>query len=136
MNMGLYQKGIKAKISEHFCSTDFDCQCKRPTCKTTKIAKELLEALEAVITDTGLKLTFTSAYRCPKHNTEVGGAKSSQHPQGTATDIICSEKDTALYESIEKHFNAIGDGRNWKGFVHGDVRNIDRTKIRFTYPIS
>jgi len=32
---------------------------------------------------------LNSAYRCDKHNSEVGGAKNSAHTKGLAVDIKC-----------------------------------------------
>jgi len=76
----------------------------------------------------GLPIIINSAYRCPKHNKEVGGAESSWHLQ-FATDIrpdIGNEKDVQqLYKiALAQNWGGIGLYTSW---VHLDMRpNITR----------
>jgi peptidoglycan hydrolase-like protein with peptidoglycan-binding domain len=51
------------------------------------VHRQLLEALEALRAHVGRPLSIISGYRSESHNKAVGGAKSSQHTYGTATDL-------------------------------------------------
>ncbi len=51
----------------------------------------LAEGLERVRMLTGFPLEISSGYRCPKLNSLIGGAKTSQHTQGLAADFTCAE---------------------------------------------
>lgn len=47
----------------------------------------ILEPLRTELVKKNRHLVITSAYRCPRLNEQVGGAKNSQHLRGEATDI-------------------------------------------------
>lgn len=49
----------------------------------------------------GLPVRISSGYRCPELNAEVGGAESSQHRKGEASDIYAVLPDGSRMESIE-----------------------------------
>jgi hypothetical protein len=51
----------------------------------------LARGLEQVRTLTGFPLEISSGYRCPKLNSRVGGATTSQHTRGQAADFTCAE---------------------------------------------
>lgn len=51
----------------------------------------LAKGLERVQALTEFPLEISSAYRCPKLNRRVGGAKTSQHTLGQAADFTCAE---------------------------------------------
>jgi len=56
-----------------------------------KNLRRLAKGLEQVQALTGFPLELSSAYRCPKLNARVGGAKTSQHTLGQAADFTCAE---------------------------------------------
>jgi len=51
----------------------------------------LAQGLEQVRTLTGFPLDISSGYRCPRLNSRVGGARTSQHTRGQAADFTCAE---------------------------------------------
>lgn len=53
---------------------------------------EMLERIRATL---GRPVVVTSGYRCERLNLAVGGATTSDHPQGHAADIICPGYGTA-----------------------------------------
>ena len=109
-------------LSEHFSKKEMECRC----CGDLKINMALVLALEDLRKLTGGKeITVNCAYRCPKHNAEVGGVSDSQHLLGNAADIKCKgltpKQLAALAEKVER-FNKGGIGI-YPTFVHVDVRN-------------
>lgn len=52
----------------------------------------------------GRPIVISSGYRCPELNKAVGGVATSQHLKGEAADIVCKDKDDALYllAAVEK----------------------------------
>lgn len=116
-----WKKGQYLKLSKNFSSKEFE----NSTDKEFFLDPELINKLELVREEFGQSITVTSGYRSPAHNAKIGGSKSSQHCLGKAADIrpSASSKEALdkLYSICEKHFEAVGDGRN-KGFVHVDTR--------------
>jgi len=71
-------------VSQHFRAREFACK----HCGWIKVDRELLvqlEKLRSVAFPHGLSVV--SGYRCQAHNRDIGGARNSQHLQGTAADI-------------------------------------------------
>lgn len=116
-----WKKGQYLKLSKNFSSKEFE----NSTDKEFFLDPELIDKLELVREEFGQSIAVTSGYRSPAHNAKIGGSKSSQHCLGKAADIrpSASSKEALdkLYSICEKHFEAVGDGRN-KGFVHVDTR--------------
>jgi uncharacterized protein YcbK (DUF882 family) len=118
-----FLKKDNKKLSPHFNSKEFECNCKK--CDWQYIEDSLLQKLEKVRELYGKPIKITSGYRCPEHNRAIGGAANSSHVSGMAVDIqpsvvILDELDD-LYDICYNIFDNIGDGRN-KGFIHVDVR--------------
>jgi hypothetical protein len=78
----------KASASANFWWTDFRCGCGGvfAQCRLLLVRRELLWSLEHYRTVVGAT-RIVSGYRCPTHNSEVGGASNSQHMYGTAADL-------------------------------------------------
>jgi uncharacterized protein YcbK (DUF882 family) len=80
----------KEQITPHFKATEFVCP---DGCSDFKISRLLVERLEAFrpmleqLTGFEHPINVLSGYRCPKHNTTVGGATNSFHMKGCAADI-------------------------------------------------
>jgi uncharacterized protein YcbK (DUF882 family) len=78
-------------------------------------------------------MTLTNAYRCPKHNKEVGGVPNSQHILGKACDIQVNDMspkevfDTIATLIEHGHISEGGLGL-YNTFVHYDIR---KTKARW-----
>lgn len=120
-----FKKLENKQLTKHFNSSEFECPCKECKNATQYISSELLELLEEVREKYGKPIVVTSGYRCPAHNVNIGGAKSSSHLAGLAADIspklITLDELDILYEICYNTFSNIGDGRS-KKFVHVDVR--------------
>lgn len=100
------------------------CGCRVPTGVDRNLA-QLAQALQQLRDLAGVPLIVTSGYRCPAHNTSIGGARGSQHVFGSAADIwskhLTPQEIKALAEKIPAFANGgIGLYSRW---VHVDVRN-------------
>lgn len=97
----------------------FACKC----CGVDRVKDRAKAALLALETAMDLTFTVTSAYRCPRHNKAVGGARSSRHTLACdAFDILWPNDETRkelIEVAIRCGFNGIGLG---KTFVHLDMR--------------
>lgn len=74
------------KLSPHFSKVEMACRC----CGNLKIEDRLLSALETLRNLAGAPVIVHDAYRCPKHNEEIGGVPDSEHEQGLAADVRIS----------------------------------------------
>lgn len=111
------------KLSEHFDSSEFACKCGCGGLNNgLDINHKLVEVLEKMRVLAGKPLVLSCAYRCPKHNAEVGGVSNSQHIYGTAADVQVPDGISVnnLY-NIAEQAGADGIGRYEWG-VHVDVR--------------
>ena len=104
---------------KHFKLKEFDCPC----CLENFMNYEFLERVDAFREVFGSPLTVNSGYRCPKHNTDVGGKSKSLHMLGFAADIsmlhmMPHQRDKLLRLALEK-FKGVGIGKN---FIHVDGR--------------
>jgi len=72
------------KITPNFSQEEFMCRC---GCGLMAINPALVQRLQVIHDIVSLPIEIWSGYRCKKHNTEVGGAKSSLHMLGNASDI-------------------------------------------------
>ena len=71
------------KLSPHFSKNEMACHC----CGDLKIDQRLLGGLESLRKLAGAPVIVHDAYRCPKHNEEVGGVADSEHTRGLAADV-------------------------------------------------
>lgn len=135
----VWTKGEKFKLTDHFSTAEFACQCSYADCKEQRISKSLIKKVEAIRVEVGQPLVVTSAYRCQKHQAYIRSSgqstvvaqKLSQHELGKAVDI--RPKDalgirTTFLAICEKQFQAIGLSDR---FLHCDLRGPD--KIRWEY---
>jgi len=93
-------------------------------CGANECKKSLVDALEAFRTLSGKPVIVTSAYRCPQHNAEAGGAGRSEHVEGLAADIRVEGMTATQMEALARKVPAIrGIGRNdHQEYIHVDVR--------------
>jgi hypothetical protein len=104
---------------QYFRAEEFVCPC----CGKILLDTDLIMKLEDLRHMLGEPIVILSAYRCPKHNKEVGGVPNSAHTKGMAVDIKCVNSNYRykvlninFYNQIG--FNRIGIG---KDFIHLDV---------------
>lgn len=118
------------KISTHFSREEFACKCSYD-CGFASVDVVLLRLLEEARTHFGEPITITSAWRCDKHNTDVGGGLKSQHKIGRACDIVVKNiHSDKVYEFFNNRYpTSLGLGRYPNnGFTHIDTRD---TKSRW-----
>jgi zinc D-Ala-D-Ala carboxypeptidase len=80
------------------------CRC----CGVLKIDPALVRACIDLERDLGTLLQPTNCYRCPKHNAEVGGARTSRHMDGRAIDIMIPNVNRIRFEmAARKYFGGL-----------------------------
>ena len=109
------------KLSPHFSKAEMACRC----CGNLKIEDRLLSALETLRNLAEAPVIVHDAYRCPKHNEEIGGVTDSEHEHGLAADVRISGLSLQqMYElalQVPEFANG-GIGAYDGGFLHVDVR--------------
>tara|TARA_R110000765_G_scaffold288882_3_gene385097 strand:- start:483 stop:743 length:261 start_codon:yes stop_codon:yes gene_type:complete len=75
----------------------------------------------------GFPIRINSAYRCPTHNANIGGAKHSKHLEGLAADIDVMGAEAKVVADIVEQLmesGAIPNGGlgRYKTFTHVDIR--------------
>lgn len=127
----------RGDLSEHFSASEFRCHCggKLPGCANVLVLRQLLESLETYRKHLGHPVHIVSGYRCPKHNAAAGGAKASQHINGTAADV----PPEAAHGVVQGW--RIASGMGWAragahaGLVcHLDVRHVLGGPATVTHP--
>lgn len=98
------------KRSEEWC----------PCCQQGGLLPDFRDKLNLARAIAGIPFVLNSAFRCEKHNQEVGGSDTSSHLVGCAVDIKCTDSRSRwliVYALINAGFNRIGVG---KTFIHVD----------------
>jgi uncharacterized protein YcbK (DUF882 family) len=111
-----------ASLSAHFTKEEMACRC----CGDLKIEERLLSGLETLRKIANAAIVVQDAYRCPKHNEEVGGTADSEHTRGLAADVrIPGLSLQEMYDLARKvpEFENGGIGAYDGGFLHLDVRD-------------
>ena len=84
----------------------------------------------------GKPITVNSGYRCPLHNSKVGGVANSQHMRGEAADVSCEDNKrlaeiieaNGKYDQLIRYLNKAGGIR----FIHVSwKRNGVNRKMKF-----
>lgn len=124
------------QITKNFNISEFKCNC---GCEmphevyenVVKLALQLQNLREAI----NKPVKINSAYRCEKHNKEIGGVSNSQHLLGKASDIKIKGFPPKQISFVIEHL--IRDGYMWEGgigvydsFIHYDIRG---DKARWDY---
>ena len=112
-------------LSAHFSRAEFTCNhCGKlhPTNPTPP--QEVLDWLEAIRAMFGGKpMIINSGYRCPTHNSNVGGATKSMHLQGQAVDFYISGVDpSSAYGFASELIGDKGGVGKYNSFTHIDNR--------------
>ena len=116
-NIKKHQKGENIKLSPNFHLKEYECKCSN--CSETLVDMDHIAKLQQLREDLGSSIRITSAYRCPAHNSAVGGVSSSQHTKGTATDIQMSSMDPDEVADACEKFDGLG---RYDTFTHIDSR--------------
>ena len=105
------------QLSKNFNEREFACR----HCGTVHIEPELISRLQALRDALGKPITVTSGYRCPAHNTAIGGAKQSRHMQGQAADLVVAGMTPAQVAAAADKVGLGGIGIYKSGFCHVDI---------------
>lgn len=120
------RKHVSSFGTKHFKPSEFTCHCCGEV-HPDGMAPELFESLEELRDLLGGRpIKIMSGYRCPRHNSKVGGARNSQHLHGRAADVIvpaCSPGSVADTAEVVEDFERGGIGR-YQNFTHVDVRGF------------
>ncbi len=110
------------KLSEHFNSEEFTCQC---GCGLYLPNSQLIDILEDVRLFFGAPVKINSGTRCKKHNLAVGGEVNSQHMLGTAADIVVANTlPEKVYTYLDgKYPGTFGIGL-YSSWTHIDTRKV------------
>lgn len=116
-----FNKYSNTRLNDYFNSNEFDCRCGRDSCSETIVDEILLENLTVLRELIDEPIYINSAFRCKKHNRDVGGKRNSQHLLGKAADIsVRGWRPTDVAELAEPLFRGIGI---YKTFNHLDTRD-------------
>lgn len=113
--------------SRNFKSCELKCKCKDPYCIRYGADLDLFLLLEELRSIFDKPIKINSAYRCLKHNRDIGSKDTSQHIKGTAADIVIKGISIKKVQQIlkEKYWGKdkliTGLGL-YKTFTHVDVR--------------
>lgn len=111
-------------MSAHFSNVEFRCQCggRFPECERIWMLRGHVRRLEAYRAKVGTPVRIVSGCRCKRRNEEVGGATSSQHLFGAASDI---EGLVSLAQREQMHlFAGLGFQASTGKVVHVDSRDL------------
>lgn len=118
------QRAGLSTMSAHFSFVEFRCNDggRFPECKRIWTLRTHVRRLEAYRAKINAPVRIVSGCRCKRHNAEVGGASSSQHMFGTASDIqglrsLDQKKKFAL-------FAGLGFQQSTGKVVHVDSRDV------------
>ena len=104
----------------NFARSEFRCRC---GCGADHVDAELISALDVLREHLDSPIILTSGTRCPWHNANVGGAKSSFHLFGKAADIVApTYTPRQVYETIDRLFADQYGAALYPRWVHFDVR--------------
>ena len=114
------------KLTEHFDSTEFKCNCGN----NPKVSELLVNRLEQMHKIMHAKAIYiTSGYRCPNCSVKVGGFRNDAHTKGIAADITVQKQDGSYYsaEDIAEVAERVGFGGIglMNGACHVDTRDTE-----------
>lgn len=109
--------------SKYFSDSELVCHCCGQL-PENGMDEKLLQVLDAIRESVGGPVSLSCAYRCPKHNAEVGGVPDSQHVQGCAADVLVPDgMSVNELAAIAEQCGADGIGKYYDSlFVHVDTR--------------
>lgn len=118
-----HRKGLPT-MSAHFSYVEFRCKDGGafPECQRIWELRTQVRRLEAYRAKVGAPVRIISGCRCKRHNSAVGGATSSQHLFGAASDI--QGLVTVAQRRQMKLFAGLGFQQSTSKVVHVDSRDV------------
>ncbi len=113
-----------ANDTKNFKVSEFACK----HCGENKIDQQVIDMCQKIRDALGVPVHVNSGYRCPAHNTKVGGVKSSRHVLGMAADLSSSLSAVDMFNTVKK-LQAAGELPELgycilyrkKNFIHVDI---------------
>ena len=110
-------------LTANFSTDEFRCKC---GCGEVMVSRDLVEGLQVLRNLANAPIRVLSAFRCRKHNAEIGGSDDSQHPKGKASDIEIVGKSLKEMFSLAEMVPVFKGGGIGlypdNGFIHVDAR--------------
>ncbi|MBW2148116.1 MAG: hypothetical protein JRG73_11165 [Deltaproteobacteria bacterium] len=78
-------------------------------------------------------IMVTSGFRCPRHNEQVGGSRTSGHLKGLAVDVRCRTPEERWKLLTNLFFLAVSRIGVGNGFIHFDTDNTKPQNVIWTY---
>lgn len=126
-------------LTKNFSTWEFACKCcghHPPPGELRPIAEALQQLRDHIEVDRGeIPIHLNCGYRCPKHNREIKGSKTSRHMLGMAADCVATPLtpiELAQYALQIPAFEQSGIGL-YDTFVHLDIGRSRRWR-RQTIP--
>ena len=117
-------------LTKNFSLHEFAYKC---PCKADHISAYLVNDLQ-IVRDAYMKpIVINSGVRCEAHNERVKGYFNSEHLDGEAVDIGCSnsmDRFTLVKLLFEKGFRRIGIHKN---FIHAGIGKLKRQDVIWVY---
>jgi len=111
-------------LRPHFSVQELACGC----CGRLWVAPGLLDALEELRAAAGAPIIVLSGFRCPAHNSRVGGSLKSRHLTGQAADLTIPGLTPAKMLALALGVGAFARGGAGlypqEGFIHVDLRPV------------
>jgi hypothetical protein len=117
-----YPKGRNEYLTYRILhSREFDCRCTtNPDCRRTLVYADTVKSFSRLRTAFNRAISVTSAFRCQKHNFEVGGLANSYHLLGAAMDLRpagdYTPEDLDTLETLA--FEQFDIVLRYEGFIH------------------
>jgi len=121
---------MRVQLTKDFYLDEFECRDKSDiNLEVFDNILELADNMQLIRDYLGKPITINSAYRSPKYNKKIGGAKLSQHIIGNACDFTVKgytpdEVADKLEELIKDLTISQGGIGRYDTFTHYDIRGI------------
>lgn len=106
----------------NFSPDELACKCEYPDCPKHGMDGITMGRIQQARTIAGIPFNVNSAWRCLRHNRDVGSKDDSSHREGYALDIEAinmSQRGIIQGALRDVGFNRFGINR-FKGFIHVD----------------
>ena len=120
------------KSYTYFSADELACPCGQ--CDGGEMDEAFMARVIELHKDYGEPMPAESAYRCARHNKDVGGKPGSYHPKGRALDIRVkteAQRYKLVALAIKHGFGGIGIARTT---VHIDDRPAEIARMWHYYP--
>jgi len=114
-------------LSKFLLKSEYTCRCcdSLPPDFDFYPYEEFFDIFDDIREEWGKPIIINSGYRCPEHNSAVGGSPLSAHCFGLALDCDCEDdiEVEKLFDHIDSMYPVlrIGKYKGKKTFVHIDV---------------